>query len=53
MISDGQIIITDAVAQVVWVFDADDCEAIAATLPSDDMWADQLMASARLLRMMA
>lgn len=53
MISDDQIIITDAVAHVVWVFDADDCEAIAATLSSDDKWADQLLASAKLLRMMA
>lgn len=53
MISDGQIIIQDSTARVVWVFDADDCEAVAATLQSDDTWADQLRASARLLRMMA
>ena len=38
---------------VMFLFDADDCEAVAASLPSEDGWAHDLLHSAQQLRELA
>ena len=46
----GSLVTHQGQTYAVWVFSADDCEAVAGCMPSGDGWVDDLLKAADQIR---